>query len=81
MRQPKETEMGYMRNNAIVITSEFSVRVETAHRKASDIFEWVSPISPATINGSRSFFIPPDGSKEGWGESNIGDECRREFIK
>jgi hypothetical protein len=32
------------------------------------------------INGYLSFFIAPDGSKAGWGDSNEGDERRDKFI-
>lgn len=28
-------------------------------------------------NGYQTFLIPPDGSKEGWDPSNIGDEERK----
>jgi hypothetical protein len=32
------------------------------------------------MNGFQSFFIPPDGSKEGWDDSNIGDLQRETMI-
>lgn len=45
----------------------------------------VSPVMPAVINGSASFcvssfYIAPDGSKEGWGTSDAGDEARKKFC-
>ena len=82
--------MGYIRNHTIIVEGDgksfkllkdsdpFPLR--TAHRKAKTIFPYVSPISPIAINGSAAFFIPPDGSKEGWDDSNKGDERRDEFV-
>lgn len=31
-------------------------------------------------NATHTFFLPPDGSKEGWPESDIGDAKRQAFI-
>jgi len=71
--------MGYMRHNAIIVSSSIDDLFYEAHKKATEIFPWVSPISPLAMNGVRSFFIPPDGSKEGWNDSNEGDERREAF--
>ncbi len=73
--------MGYIKHNAIIVTSWDGDKIAEAHKKAREIFEWVSEISPSAINGYRSFFVPPDGSKEGWPESFNGDNDRKEFIK
>ncbi len=44
--------------------------------------EWrplvVGPI-PQVINGDVTYLFLPDGSKEGWGTSDEGDEYRRQF--
>ena len=72
--------MGYIRNHAIVVTGTYGTFVEDAHTKAVEIFTFVSNIVDVNLNGSRSFFIPPDGSKEGWEDSNLGDAKRDEFI-
>lgn len=75
--------MGYLRRHAIIVTGDDyndSKDIKEAHKKAESIFPWVSPISPPHTNGERSFFIPPDGSKEGWHESEQGDKRRDEFI-
>jgi hypothetical protein len=71
--------MGYIRNHAIIVTATYGNYIELAHAKATKIFPWVSPISVPELNESRSFFIPPDGSKEGWVESDIGNKERAEF--
>ena len=73
--------MGYMRHHAIVVTSYSVDELYVAHKKAADIFPNVSEITGETINGYRSFFIPPDGSKEGWDTSNVGDEKRDKYIE
>ncbi|CAB4188127.1 hypothetical protein UFOVP1165_20 [uncultured Caudovirales phage] len=73
--------MGYIRDHAIVVVGTYGNYLDEAHKKAINIFPWVSSISPAGYNDSRSFFIPPDGSKEGWDESEDGDMRRDEFVQ
>lgn len=84
--------MGYMRNHAIVVSSWQAEGIEAAHAAAKAIFgkerepfgatfdRLVSPIIDGMTNGVRSFFIAPDGSKEGWEPSDDGDACRAEFV-
>lgn len=73
--------MGYMRHHAIIVTSWDDTKLKLAHIKALELFSTqVSIIVPSPINGYTSFFIAPDGSKEGWEDSNIGDRKRSEFI-
>lgn len=69
-----------MRHHTIVVTSWNEDLIEKAHNKAEEIFSWVSPLSPRKVNGYISFFIPPDGSKEGWSESVEGDINRKTFL-
>lgn len=74
--------MGYVRHNAIIVSSWDRKALARAHGKAKEIFD-VCPVSPKTrevVNGYSSFFIAPDGSKEGWASSNKGDQERDEFI-
>ena len=74
--------MGYIRHHAVVVTSWDDKRIEQAHTKAVELFgaRYVSPIVESQMDGLLSFFIPPDGSKEGWEESSAGDARRTEFI-
>jgi hypothetical protein len=72
--------MGYMRHHAIIVTDN-KESVELAHKIASTIFPYVSPITPEVVNGYCSFFIPPDGSKEGWEESETGNNQRDDFVR
>lgn len=71
--------MGLIIHNAIIVTSSHDASIERAHAKASEIFPAVSPIIDSHVNHYRSFFIPPDGSKEGWDDSDEGDKNRTAF--
>src|ERR1035441_1015602 len=75
--------MGYMRHHAILVTG-FGEQVVVAHGVAQALFENTrAPVSPLTdecVNGYRSFVVHPDGSKEGWEESDAGDKARNQFI-
>ena len=72
--------MGYMCSHAIVVTS-YDEKIEPAHAKAVELGCNPSPIMDSPMNGYRSFFVPPDGSKEGWDESNAGNDRRDLFIE
>ena len=74
--------MGYIKHHAIVVTG-YNDLVQKAHGKAMDLFDWrmVSEIRPEVVNGYRSFFIAPDGSKEFWETSNVNDGKRSQFIQ
>lgn len=86
--------MGYMRHHAIVVTGTNEESAKAAHAEAIRIFHadkaidfmspgtaMVSPILESPVNGYFSFFIAPDGSKEGWDTSDSGNEGREMFIK
>ena len=85
--------MGYIRHHAIIVTgrdygehkSDLSVfcDITDAHREATNVIfgsDCVSDLSVLHINCTRSFCIWPDGSKEGWAESDDGDGRRNAFI-
>ncbi len=72
--------MGYMRQHVIVVTSWKEESVTLAHERAMEIFgTQCSNMVSSVTNGESSFFIGPDGSKEGWAESDKGDQRREEF--
>lgn len=77
--------MGYHIHHTIVVTSWNEERTKAAHDFARIIFSTldahVSEISTPGINGYTSFFIAPDGSKEGWPESNACNTARDKFFK
>jgi hypothetical protein len=79
--------MGYIQHNAIIVTSFAIEYLERARAIAlaifgeGDVSNIVPNLESGRLNGYCSFFIPPDGSKEGWGESNDGDKRRDEFFE
>jgi hypothetical protein len=84
--------MGYIRHNAIIVTAWDLKYLKPAHQEARKIFSppldagcdkaWyiVSTILFSPMNGYCSFFVAPDGSKEGWADSDMGDNKRDRFI-
>lgn len=73
--------MGIIHHYAIILTAD-SERIEMFRQKAKEIFDsMVSAVVFSRFNGYASIFIAPDGSKEGWNESDNGDKQRNEFIK
>jgi hypothetical protein len=75
--------MGYIAHNMIACTAWKQEHIEIAHKKARSLFSEspVTEIYATKTNGYFSFFICPDGSKEGWETSQNGDEERKEFIE
>lgn len=72
--------MGYMRHHAIIVTTFAKERAQTAHQKAREIFgSIVSALNESIVNGYWSFCVFPDGSKEGWADSDQGDTDRALF--
>ncbi len=72
--------MGYIRHHAIAVTSWNIDLIQKAHKKAIQIFKnRTSNLMEGDINEFKTFFIAPDGSKEGCGESDIGDVQRKTF--
>lgn len=72
--------MGYMSHNVIVVTSWSRKDLTNAINKAIEFGLYVVCPSDETSNGISSFMICPDGSKEGWDESNYFDELRKNYI-
>lgn len=68
--------MGYMRHDAIIVTSWNAAHLDLARDKAVGLGLLVSPVIDSRLNGYASFLIAPDGSKEGWPESDTGDASR-----
>lgn len=73
--------MGHMRHHAILVTTYSKENCEVAHTVAKMICgDLVSEINGEQVNGYCSFAIFPDGSKEGWEDSDKGDTNRERFI-
>lgn len=75
--------MGYALHHVIiVIGADMGSRdwMAEAHERASAIGLRPTPLVRAPINAYRSFMVPPDGSNEGWAESDEGNEKRVAFV-
>src|SRR5271163_1478020 len=87
--------MGYCKHNVIVVTNWNLKIVSAVHLKAKEIFAEVfgqgkiipidgsiliSPVMQSVVNAQYTFFVAPDGSNEGWHESDLGDEARKKFL-
>jgi hypothetical protein len=71
--------MGYYINHTIVVVSMNADALREARDFAASTGADVSEIVRGKINGSASFFVAPDGSKEGWTDSDCGDMCRAQI--
>jgi hypothetical protein len=78
-------------NHAIVVTSRFAAVIAEAHKRCCELVEAnpdhlgrpafaITPLTPLGRNGVRSFMVAPDGSKEGWSESDLGDTLRKQIA-
>lgn len=73
--------MGYMRHDAILVTSWNEGAIFSVAEKAHEIgLEVLGPSVRAT-NGIRSMLVCPDGSKEGWEERDAFDGKRAILLE
>lgn len=80
-----------MRHNTVIVTAAGYAMEGKYGVTAPDVEafreslpeEWrrllVGPVQ-SVVNGYLSFAFLPDGSKEGWEDSDLGDEFRQRFI-
>jgi hypothetical protein len=73
--------MGYIRHDAIIVTSGDIRHLEMAREEAEELGLVCTPIASSKTNGYQSFLIVPDGSKEGWDASDAGDDMRSAWIE
>jgi hypothetical protein len=71
--------MSVTQHNAIIVTAHSEQRAEAAWQRASELDMLISPIAEDDVNGWCTFVVFPDGSKEGWPESDEGDRQRAKF--
>jgi len=69
--------MGYIRHDAIVVTTWQREDLTKAYQKAEELGLPISRIVESPLNGYASFLIAPDGSKEEWKDSEKGEEARQ----
>jgi hypothetical protein len=71
--------MGYNIHHTISVTSWSKELLHEAHDFAVSTGAQVSDVVDSEINGVFSFFVAPDGSKEGWETSDLGDKRRKQI--
>lgn len=79
--------MGYMTHHAVLVTGpvemEMELRPDVDGFRAALPEVWrplvVGPI-PAVVNNYVTYVFAPDGSKEGWADSDLGDQYRQQFA-
>ena len=77
--------MGYERNHAIIV-SAWDGRLDDLQSARRSIAKQTA-FRPTNIThdgrglGYHSFLVPPDGSKEGWEDSDVGDRDRDKVVK
>lgn len=76
--------MGYIAHDAVIATMHFGEApdIDAFRKSLPDEFRHlvIGPIA-SVVNDHPSFAFLPDGSKEGWGDSDLGDEFRQQFIE
>ena len=74
--------MSHVTHHAIVVTTWNKARAVAAQAAARRIFgdDLVTPFASAIVNEYHTFLVGSDGSKEGWNESNHGDDQRDAFV-
>ena len=69
--------MGIIHHHAMIITGHGRhPRLADARQFAVSLGMLVSEIGESSINDYAHFAVFPDGSKEGWEESEVGDQHR-----
>jgi hypothetical protein len=72
--------MGCTIHNAIIVSASGVLnRADEARQVALEFGLQASEVITSPVNGIKTFFIAPDGSKEGWAESDDGDVKRAKF--
>lgn len=72
--------MGIIQHHALIVTSWDTEILSDAHRIASAATKTVTPVIAGMANKYASFAVLPDGSKEGWVDSDFGDIARERII-
>lgn len=73
--------MGYMVHHGIIVTCSDKKRARAVCKQAKEIFGETFKAVESAINSYYTILIPPDGSKDGWSESEAGNVCRESFIE
>lgn len=71
--------MGYIKHEAVIVTADHK-KIEEYYEKAKSLGCLTSEIVKGAANGTSSFFVAPDGSKEGWDTSSEHQLKRDELV-
>ena len=74
--------MGYIKHEAVIVTTwnksrELDYFLETVPEPYDQLFVKLNGV----INDYDTYFMAPDGSKEGWEPSTDADKIRADFLK
>jgi len=72
--------MGYMRHHAILVSTYLRGNLRRARAEAKSLGLRYTDIVESRLNNVVTFAVVPDGSKEGWPDSDAGDTARDKFI-
>ena len=72
--------MSVERHHIMVVTYWNPVTLNMAHGRAQALLLRPTPIVPSGVEGWGTFYISPDGHKEGWAESDEWDARRQELC-
>lgn len=76
--------MGIMNHNAVIATTWSSEKADILQKwiekLTKDEQRFIVRVEETLTNGYHTFIIVPDGSKEGWEDSNNGDRLRELII-
>ena len=73
--------MGYIMHDAIIVTAFRDQDAVAGRDKAEELGLPVSNLVRSMVNGYTTFLIAPDGSKEGWSDSDKYDGIRARWLE
>lgn len=86
-----EDQVGTVNHNAVVATTWDKVRFSAVQEWVAALevrsvatgadFRTLFAFAPSVANGCNTVVLAPDGSKEGWPDSEDGDRLREAFIR
>lgn len=72
--------MGYMKHDAIIVTTFDAGAASLALTRAQELTLPTTDITLGIADSQYTFVIVPDGSKEGWAESDKMDATRGQYL-
>ena len=75
--------MGTIQHNAVIATTWDEKEIRRLKKWISSLpksWQGLFTVSSGVVNDYQTITMSPDGSKEGWSDSEMGDELRERFI-